>query len=207
MPRKGLSTWRYPVGLEPGRRPRREDRDEYQPLGVSRRFVAQTETALAKLLAADLSSLDQVALMVDGVHFGEHYCVVGLGIDIDAALHPLSLVEGSTENATLVTDLLVGLRERGLDVTKPILAVLGGPRRCAVRCSTCSTARCSVAANSTRSETCRIGYRRRCAARSRARCAGPTTPTPRWPPSSTAPTPARRPACARAWPRLSRCCG
>ena len=46
---------------------------------MSRRFVAATETALAKLLGADLSSLDLVALMVDGVHFGEHTCVVALG--------------------------------------------------------------------------------------------------------------------------------
>jgi putative transposase len=63
-----------------------------------------------------------VALMVDGVHFGEHTCVVALGIDIDGTKHPLSLVEGSTENTTLVTELIVGLRERGLDVTKPVLA-------------------------------------------------------------------------------------
>jgi transposase-like protein len=37
-------------------------------------------------------------------------------------------VEGSTENATLVTELIVGLRERGLDVTRPILAVLDGSK-------------------------------------------------------------------------------
>jgi transposase-like protein len=40
----------------------------------------------------------------------------------------LSLVEGSTENATLVTELIVGLRERGLDVTRPILVVLDGSK-------------------------------------------------------------------------------
>jgi putative transposase len=80
------------------------------------------------LLAADLSQLDLVAFMVDGVHFGEHTCVVALGIDIDGTKHPLSLVEGSTENATLVTELIVGLRERGLDVTRPILAVLDGSK-------------------------------------------------------------------------------
>jgi hypothetical protein len=55
----------------------------------------------------------------------------------------LSLVEGSTESATLVTDLIVGLRERGVDTTRPILVVIEGPRRCAARCSMCSTARCS----------------------------------------------------------------
>jgi transposase-like protein len=69
-----------------------------------------------------------VVLMVDGVHFAEHTCVVALGIGIDGTKHPLALVEGSTENATLTTDLLVGLRERGLDVTRPILAVLDGSK-------------------------------------------------------------------------------
>src|SRR5256714_3213152 len=66
--------------------------------------------------------------MVDGVHFGEHCCVVALGIDIDGVKHPLALVEGSTENVTLVPELLVGLRERGLDVTRPILTVIDGSK-------------------------------------------------------------------------------
>jgi len=87
-----------------------------------------TEQALADLLAADLSALDLVAFMVDGVHFAEHCCIVALGIGIDGTKHCLALVEGSTENATLVTDLIVGLRERGLDVTRPILAVLDGSK-------------------------------------------------------------------------------
>src|SRR5665647_1759823 len=77
---------------------------------------------------ADLSGLDLVAFMVDGVHFAESCCVVALGIDIDGVKHPLALVEGSTENTTLVTELCVGLRERGLDVTRPILAVLDGSK-------------------------------------------------------------------------------
>jgi transposase-like protein len=124
----GLSTRRYPVGLEPvGSRPEQAATATSRS-AVSRRFVAATETALAELLATDLSGLDLVALMVDGVHFGEHCCIVALGIDIDGIKHPLSLVEGSTENATLVTELIVGLRERGLDVTRPILVVLDGSK-------------------------------------------------------------------------------
>jgi putative transposase len=124
----GLSTRRYPVALEPVGARTEKAATATSRSAVSRRFVAQTETALAQLLAADLSQLDLVAFMVDGVHFGEHTCVVALGIDIDGTKHPLSLVEGSTENATLVTELIVGLRERGLDVTKPILAVLAGSK-------------------------------------------------------------------------------
>lgn len=124
----GLSTRRYPVGLEPIGARTEQTATSTSRSAVSRRFVAQTETALAELLAADLSTLELVAMMVDGVHFGEHTCVVALGIDIDGTKHPLSLVEGSTENATLVTDLLVGLRERGLDMTRPILVVLDGSK-------------------------------------------------------------------------------
>jgi putative transposase len=124
----GLSTRRYPAGLEPVGTRTEKTATATSRSAVSRRFVAQTETALADLLAADLSGLDLVALMVDGVHFGEHICIVALGIDIDGLKHPLSLVEGSTENATLVTELIVGLRERGLDVTRPILAVLDGSK-------------------------------------------------------------------------------
>jgi putative transposase len=124
----GLSTRRYPVGLEPVGARVQQAATSTSRSAVSRRFVAATETALAQLLAADLSTLDLVGLMIDGVHFGEHCCVVALGIGIDGTKHPLSLVEGSTENATLVTELIVGLRERGLDVTRPILVVLDGSK-------------------------------------------------------------------------------
>ena len=124
----GLSTRRYPVGLEPVGIQVEQAATATSRSAVSRRFVTRTETALAELLAADLSGLDLVALMVDGVHFGEHTCVVALGIDIDGTKHPLGLVEGSTENTTLVTDLIVGLRERGLDTTRPILVVIDGSK-------------------------------------------------------------------------------
>jgi putative transposase len=81
-----------------------------------------------QLMSRDLSGLDLVAFMVDGVHFGEHTCVVALGIAIDGTKHPLAVEEGSTENATLVSGLITGLRERGLDVTRPVLAVLDGSK-------------------------------------------------------------------------------
>jgi transposase-like protein len=54
--------------------------------------------------------------------------VVALGIDIDGTKHPLALVQGSTENTTLITELIVGLRERALDVTRPILVALDGAK-------------------------------------------------------------------------------
>lgn len=124
----GLSSRRYSAGLEPAGQAVEAAAAATSKSAVSRRFVAATETALAELMARRLDDLDLVAFMVDGVHFGEHTCVVALGIGIDGTKHPLAVEEGSTENATLVTDLITGLRDRGLDVTKPILAVLDGAK-------------------------------------------------------------------------------
>jgi transposase-like protein len=124
----GLSSRRYSAGLEPAGQAVEAAAAATSKSAVSRRFVAATETALAELMARRLDDLDLVAFMVDGMHFGEHTCVVALGIGIDGTKHPLAVEEGSTENATLVTDLITGLRDRGLDVTKPILAVLDGAK-------------------------------------------------------------------------------
>jgi putative transposase len=122
----GLSSRRYTVGLEPVGENVERAASATSKSAVSRRFVAMTETALAELLAAPLGQLDLVALMIDGVHFGEHLCVVALGVGIDGTKHPLGLVEGSTENTTVVTELLTDLRERGLDTTRPILVGIDG---------------------------------------------------------------------------------
>jgi putative transposase len=123
-----LSTRRYGAGLEPVGTGVEQQARSTSRSAVSRRFVAATETALAELLAADLSELDLVCLMLDGVHFADHVCVVALGIALDGTKHPLALVEGSTENATVATELLTGLRERGLDTTRPILVVIDGAK-------------------------------------------------------------------------------
>ena len=124
--RAGLSTHCHQIDLEPVGAAVQASASGTSRSAVSRKFVAQTETALAELLSADLSTLDLVALMIDGVHFAESCCVVALGIDLQGTKHPPALVEGSTEDATLTTELLVGLRDRGLDVTRPILVVLDG---------------------------------------------------------------------------------
>ena len=149
--------------------------------------------------------------MIDGVHFGEHTCVVALGIDLDGTKHPLALVEGSTENATLARELLVGLRERGLDVTRPILCVHRRRQGAAprdpgrVRPSRC-IARCQQhkIRNVRDKLPQRLGgpveHRMRTAYHA-ASALDAEAQLPRWPASSTRPTPAPRRACARAWPR------
>lgn len=123
-----LSTRRYGAGLEPVGAGVEASARATSRSAVSRRFVAMTERALDEMMHRDLSELDLVALMLDGVHFADHLCVVALGITIDGTKIPLGLVEGSTENATVVKTLLVGLRDRGLDVHRPILVVIDGAK-------------------------------------------------------------------------------
>jgi hypothetical protein len=78
-----LSSRRYTRGLEPAGQAVEQAAAATSKSAVSRRFVAATETALAELMSRRLDDLDLVAFMVDGVHFGEHTCVVALGIDGD----------------------------------------------------------------------------------------------------------------------------
>ncbi len=63
--------------------------------------MAATETALDELLTAPLGELNLVALMIDGVHLGEHLYVVALGIGVDGTKHPLGL-GGRVEPGSLV---------------------------------------------------------------------------------------------------------
>jgi putative transposase len=100
-----LSTRRYRLGLEPVGAAVEQASTGTSKSAISRRFVAATQVALAKMMSADLSGLELAVLMLDGVHFGEHTCIVALGIGIDGTKHPLALVEGSTENATLAREL------------------------------------------------------------------------------------------------------
>lgn len=123
-----LSSRRYRLGLEPVGTEVEATAKATSKSAVSRRFVRATERAVAELMDADLTGLDLVAVMIDGVHFAGHCCVVALGIGIDGVKHPLALEEGDTENTTVVRDLLAGLRDRGLDTTRPTLFVLDGAK-------------------------------------------------------------------------------
>ena len=104
---------------------------------IARRFVRQT--ALAELMARDLAGEDITLLMLDGEHLAERCMVVALAITADGTKKPVGLLEGSTENKTVVAALLADLVARGgLRYDDGLLVVVDGaqarPRRCA-RCS------------------------------------------------------------------------
>jgi len=95
---------------------------------ISRRFVKQTETALAELLARDLTELDIKVLMLDGEHMADRCVVVALAICADGKKVPVGLWDGSTENKTVVRSLLADLVDRGLSFEDGLLVVLDGAK-------------------------------------------------------------------------------
>jgi putative transposase len=95
-----LSSRRYRVGLEPVGSSVEQASSGTSKSAVSRRFVARAKHALAELLAQDLSSLDLVALMVDGIRVAEHCCPwkrLGSRVARDGDCHPLWRVHLSVD--------------------------------------------------------------------------------------------------------------
>jgi putative transposase len=122
----GVATRRYARSLEPlpaTMAPRGTSKS-----AVSRRFVAKTAAQLAAWRSTALDALDLVALLIDGVHIGEHCIVVALGIDKTGAKHALGLWDGSTENATVCQSLLADLQSRGLRTDRSLLIILDGSK-------------------------------------------------------------------------------
>ena len=95
---------------------------------TSRTFVSGTRTALEELLSRDLSDLELAVVMIDAIELAGMTHVVALGITADGTKVPLSLREGSTENATVATALLADLVDRGLRLGEQQLYVLDGAK-------------------------------------------------------------------------------
>ncbi len=124
----GLATRRHPAAAEPVGAAVESTAVSTSRSAISRRFVAQTKTALAELLARDLGPLDIKVLMIDGEHIADHCCVVALAITADGTKVPVGLWEGSTENKTVVKHLLADLVGRGLDAEDGLLVVIDGAK-------------------------------------------------------------------------------
>lgn len=120
----GVATRKYRRALDPlpaGIRERAVSKSS-----VSRRFVALTRARLTTWLAQPLDALDLRIVLIDGLHFRDHVILLALGVDAQGHKHVLALHEGTTENATVCKALLADLRQRGLDLDRPILFVIDG---------------------------------------------------------------------------------
>jgi putative transposase len=124
----GLATRRHAVANEPVGKDIEATSSSVSKSSVSRRFVSKTKKALEELMSRDLSELSIVALMIDGVNFAEHCCVVALAVKEDGTKVPVGLWLGDTENKSVVTALLADLVDRGLRADGGLLVVVDGAK-------------------------------------------------------------------------------
>lgn len=120
----GVSTRKYARSLEP--LPEDVEERGTSKSTVSRRFVAKTRAGLEAWQTRPLHDLDLVALVLDGIEFGEYTLVVAMGIDSTGTKHPLAIREGSTENVTLCRSLLADPVARGVPADRAMLVVIDG---------------------------------------------------------------------------------
>ncbi len=95
---------------------------------VSRRFIQATQQALDRFLQRRLDDRTWVVVMIDGLRVADHLVVGALGIDADGHKRVLGLVEGATENHTVVMALLPDLITRGLTAAQGLLVVIDGAK-------------------------------------------------------------------------------
>ena len=94
---------------------------------VSRSFKRASKKDLDAINGADLSEHGFVAILIDGTGVGETTQVVAIGITDNSQKIPLGLIEGTTENGTVVKDLLTSIISRGFKLSaRRLLAVLDG---------------------------------------------------------------------------------
>ena len=120
----GVTTRKYHRALDP--LPADVPERAVSKSAVSRRFVALTTARLTTWLATPLDGLDIRLVFIDGLHFRDHVILLALGVDAQGAKHVLALREGTTENATVCKGLLTDLRQRGLDLDRPVLFIIDG---------------------------------------------------------------------------------
>lgn len=122
----GVSTRKYVRSIEPT--PPGVTSRGTSKSAVSRRFVSATRDKLAEMMSADLAKLSLCAIMIDGIHVGEHLVLVALGIDTKGDKHTLGLYEGATENTTSCSGLLSDLEARGVRTDRAMLFVIDGSK-------------------------------------------------------------------------------
>lgn len=122
----GVSTRNYARSLEP--MPWGIESRGTSKSAVSRRFKRSTQQTLLDLMGRDLSGLAISAVVIDGIHVGEHLVVGAIAVDEQGDKHVLGLHEGATENESVCKALIEDLVARGLRADRTRLFVIDGSK-------------------------------------------------------------------------------
>jgi putative transposase len=96
---------------------------------ASRRFVGLSAERMKEWMASDLSQLDLLVIQIDGIHIANDLVLLAaVGVDGEGGKHPIGVIEGASENATVAQALLDNLIERGLDPKVCRLFIIDGAK-------------------------------------------------------------------------------
>ena len=99
---------------------------EVSKSAVSRRFIAATQARLNEFRARPLGVESFLVVYIDGFGLGEELLVGALGVTGDGRKVCLGVVQGTTENKTVVAKLLNDLEDRGFDGSGCLFVTDGG---------------------------------------------------------------------------------
>jgi putative transposase len=95
---------------------------------VSRDLVRETTAELERLCARSLADFDLAVLMIDGIELDGTAFIAALGVDQAGNKRMMGFRDGATENSAVCIGLMNDLRDRGLRMERPFLAVLDGSK-------------------------------------------------------------------------------
>lgn len=126
---KGVSTRKYKEII-----PEMADTVGVSKSQVSREFIEASGEELKHLCERTFEDKDILVIYIDGIQFGDCHVIVALGVDTDGGKHILGVREGSSENSTVVIDLLNDLIARGVQNDRLRLFIIDGSKalRCAI---------------------------------------------------------------------------
>jgi putative transposase len=120
---RGVSTRNYEDTLTP-----LSDGLGLKKSAVSSASQRAAQKDLDALNGRSLAEWTFTAIYIAGTSLADHTCVIAMGLESDGTKHILGVVEGATENAELVRNLLANLQERGLQTTRRVLFVINGSK-------------------------------------------------------------------------------
>jgi transposase-like protein len=95
---------------------------------VSRANIEAGDKLLEELAERRFDDLDLLIVYLDGMRLGSHHILGAVGVDSTGQKHVLGLRQGSSENTTVVTELLNDLVRRGLSPDRRRLFVIDGSK-------------------------------------------------------------------------------
>jgi transposase-like protein len=119
----GVSTRRYQRVI-----PEMADTVGVSKSAVSRANIEAGQKLLEELAERRFDSLDILIVYLDGLRLGSHHILGAVGVDGAGQKHVLGLRQGSSENTSIVSELLSDLVRRGLAPDRRRLFVIDGSK-------------------------------------------------------------------------------